>query len=99
MPGMSGTRPVALAIGDHLDHGLRAVDEFDQHARVHVARPRLGLIGLGHGIDLQRVVLALAGGDDLEAEALSEADELERGRRLVARRARVDDARRVAPPP
>ncbi len=44
-----------------------------------------------HRVELQRVVLALAGGDDVEAHRLGEADQLQRAGRLVAGSAGVDD--------
>ena len=93
-------RPVGHEAGgvgerDHLDHRLRPVDELDEHARVHVAGARLLLVILGHGLEVERVVLALAGGDDRHSEGACECDELDRRGRLVTRRAGVDDARAV----
>ena len=77
----------------HLDHRLGAVDELDQHARVHVALARLFLELVGRRVELQRIVLALARSDDLEADRLGEADQLDGGGRLVARRAGEHHAR------
>ena len=98
----AGARPVharpvrdeagGVGEGHHLDHGLGAVDELDQHARVHVARRGLGDVVVRHGVEIQGVVLALAGGDDGHAERAGEGDELDRGGRLVAGRAGIDDA-------
>ena len=84
----------AGGVGDrhHLDRRLRAVDELDQHARIHVALGRLLLVVGRHGVELQRVVLALAGGDDVEAEAPGKADDLQRAGRLVAGGTGIDDA-------
>ncbi len=92
MPATSGHEAGGVGERGHLHHGLGAVDELHQHARIHVARP--GLLGelVGGGVDLEGVVLGLAGGDDLEAERLGEADQLDGGRRLVARRAGQHDA-------
>ena len=72
--------------GAHLDHGLGAIDELDQHARVHVAARRFLAIVVGHGVVVERVVLALAGGDDAVAERRGELDQLHAG--LTARRRR-----------
>ena len=92
MPGQSGTRPGGIGDRRHLHHGLGAVDELDQHARVHV--PALGLLHVvvGRRIDVERVVLALAGGDDGIAEAGDEVDEFHGGGGLVAGAQRIDDA-------
>ena len=90
--GDVGDEAGAVGDGHHLHHGLGAVDEFDQHARIHVAGVGLRLVVGGHGIPTQRVVLALAGADDLEADGLGEADQLQRGGGLVAGGAGVDDA-------
>ncbi len=100
-----GARPVhaghvghqAGGVGDrrHLDHGLGAVDELDQHARVHVPPLRLLAIVVGDGVVVERVVLALAGGDDRVAERGGELDQLHAARRLVAGADRIDDAQPV----
>ena len=79
MPGTSGTRPVALAMQRHLDHGLGAIDELDQHARVHVPARRFLAIVVGDGVAVEGVVLALAGGDDAVAERGGELDQLHAG--------------------
>ncbi len=87
----------ARGIGDrrHLHHGLRAVDELDQHAHVHVAALRFLRIVIRHGIDIERIVLALAGGDDGMAHGRDEFDELHARRWFVARAQRVGDAEPV----
>ncbi len=48
---------------------------------------------VGRRIDIQRIVLALAGGDDRIAEADDEVDEFHAGAGLVAGAQRVDDAK------
>ena len=82
----------ACGVGErhHLHHRLRAVDELDQHPRIHVAPGRFGDVGIGRGVDLERVVLALAGRDDRIAEPAQEVDELHRRAGLVARPQRID---------
>jgi len=45
------------------------------------------------GVELKRIVFALASRDDLEAERLGEADKLHRRRRFIAGRPGIDDAR------
>ena len=83
--------------GDHLDHGLGAVDELDEHARVHVARAGLRFISLRDGLDVEGVVLALSGGDHGQAEGAREGDELDGRRGLVSRRTGVDDPGALGP--
>ena len=84
-------------IGDrrHLHHGLRAVDELDQHAHIHVTAGGLLLVIVGNGIDVERVVLALAGGDDRMAHGRDELDQLHAGRGFIARSQRIGDAEPV----
>ena len=84
-------------IGDrrHLHHGLRAVDELDQHAHIHVAAAGFFLVIVGYRIDVERVVLALAGGNDRMAHGRDELDQLHAGGRLIARAERIGDAEPV----
>src|SRR5262249_15617316 len=86
-----------------LDHRLRAVDELDQHARVHVAAAGLVHVVLWRRVDFERIVLALPGGDDRIAKAGHEIDELHAGAWLIAGPERVDAsqalrfARKISP--
>ena len=89
--GTIGHEPRRIGNGRHFDHRLRAVDEFDQHAGIHVAPSRFIHIGVGRRIDIERIVLALAGGDDRIAEAQDEIDELHAGARLIAGPQRIDN--------
>ena len=63
-------RQKAGCIGNrhHLDHGLRAIDEFDQHAGIHVATPRFLLVISRNRVKFQRVILALTGAHNVEAK-------------------------------
>ena len=90
-------RHEAGGVGDaaHLDHGLRAIDELDQHARVHVPADGFLAIVVGDGIVVERVVLALAGRDDAVAEGGGELDQLHAGAGLVAGADGIDDAEAV----
>ena len=90
--GHVGNKAGGVGERHHLDHGLRAVDELDEHPGVHVA-PRGFLLIVGrNGVELQRVVLALAGGDDGIAEAPGEVHDFHGGAWLVAGAERIDDA-------
>ena len=90
-----GNEAGGVGDGRHLDHGLGAVDEFDEHARVHVAARRFLAIVVRHSVVVERVVLALAGRNDAVAERRGEFDQLHAARRLVARADRVDDAQPI----
>ena len=48
---------------DHLDHGLGAIDEFDQHPRIHSPGAGLGYIEVGRGFHVEGVVFTFTGGD------------------------------------
>ena len=92
MPGHVGHQTGRIGDGGHFHHGLGAVDEFDQHARIHV--PPLGLfhVLIRRGIDVQRIVLALARSHDRIAKADDEFDELHAGTGFIARAQRIDHA-------
>ena len=96
--GLVGHQPGGVGDRAHLDHGFGAVDELDQHARVHVAAFRFRAVIVRHGVVVERVVLALAGRDDGVAERGGELDQLHAARRLVAGADRIDDAEPVGLP-
>ena len=76
----------------HFDHGFGAIDEFYQHAGIHIASARLVLILVWRGIEIERIVLALARRDNIKAQRLRETDDLDGGGWFVTRRARIDHA-------
>ena len=80
----------------HLDHGLRTVLERGEHTRAHLAARRLLEHGVGVAVIVKLVVLALAHDDNFHAHRTRKGEELHNGARLIARRARVDDAVLVA---
>ncbi len=79
--------------GGHLDHGLGSVNELHQHVGIEAAAGGFGSVRLRHGFAIERVVLALAGGHDLQADRARERVKLHQRGGLVARRHGVDDAR------
>ena len=74
-------RGQAGGIGDggHFHHGLGPIDKFDQHPGIHVAAQRLIGIGIGGGVDVQRVVLALARADDAVTHRADKLDQFHAG--------------------
>ncbi len=89
--GPVGQQARGVGNGGHFHHRLRPVHEFHQHPRVHVPAVRLVGIGVGGGVDVQGVVLALACADDPVAHGRDELDQFHAGRRLVARAQRIDN--------
>ena len=87
-----GHKPGAIGNRHHFNHRLGAVDEFNQHAGIHVAGPRLRFILLGHRIKLERIVLALAGADNFQTQRLRKADELDGAGRFIAHGPCIDNA-------
>ena len=90
-----GHEPGGIGDRRHLHHGLRAIDEFDQHAHIHVAAPGFFLVIVGYRIDVERVVLALARGNDRMAHGRDEFDQLHARGRLIAGPERIGDAEPV----
>jgi hypothetical protein len=86
MPGLSG----------HFNHGLGAVDELNQHTHIHVAALGFFQIVIGNGVDIERIVLALASGNDGVTHGGNEFDQFHTRRRLVASAERIGNAQTVS---
>ena len=74
-------RHQAGGVGDgrHFHHRLGTVNKLYQHTRIHVSSACLVLVIFRHRVEIQWVVLALAGADDVVTHGGDELDKLHTG--------------------